>query len=839
MNYQGNTVSGKALTALLSFCLLHLTAFGQTAPTPTVVPIGTLGGNTTTAYAVNAAGVVVGESETASGESHAFILRNGTMYDISPAGGSSAAFAVNRVGQVAGRALFDGEVQGFVYRDNSFQLLGTMGGLESAATVIKDSGWVGGWYGDSWLHRAFVYNGTPPLDLGTLGGFDTRLRAMNNLGWVAGEATIPGNQYYHPFLWKDGLMLDLGTLGGVYITVTAINDLGWVVGSSSLEGDSVTHAFLYDGTTMHDLGRATGADTFAYAVNNRGQIAGDFWIGWFPVASFFYENNSMTELANLGGTYTTVYAMNEQGQVVGSGDDASWNSHALLWENGVLTDLNTFVPPGSGWVLETAWSISDGGHILASGTRPETPSGGRQWFLITLNPTTGNQQPVANAGPDQTVECARAGTSVALDGSASSDPDGDQLTYEWFLDGQCVATGVRPTLLLANAAYSLTLRVTDSAGAQADDSVSITVVDTTAPLVSCPNDENIAADGQCQAVVPNLMAATSMTDACTPAAQLVATQQPPPGTVVSLGRHTVLMEVKDAAGNMASCTALLRVVDAAPPRVSCPAEVTVAADGQCQAVVPNLLALTSMTDACTPADQLVASQRPPRGTVVGLGAYRVQLVVADAAGNTANCTTLLRVVDTTPPQVTCPAEVTVAADGQCQAVVPNLLNAAVVADACTPTAMLVTSQQPAPGTVVGLGTYRVQLVVTDAAGNAARCATALRVVDATPPQVLSLTVAPSELSPINRKMMPVVLTAVAQDNCDPAPVCRIVAILSNEPVTGRNDKTTPDWEITGPLTANVRAESAQIDRVYTIVVRCTDAAGNTSRAGVALPVRKK
>ena len=46
--------------------------------------------------------------------------------------------------------------------------------------------------------------------------------------------------------------------------------------------------------------------------------------------------------------------------------------------------------------------------------------------------TLNGRAPVANAGPDQTLECASpAGTTLSLDGRASSDPDGDTLAFAW------------------------------------------------------------------------------------------------------------------------------------------------------------------------------------------------------------------------------------------------------------------------------------------------------------------------------------------------------------------------------------------------------------------------
>ena len=50
---------------------------------------------------------------------------------------------------------------------------------------------------------------------------------------------------------------------------------------------------------------------------------------------------------------------------------------------------------------------------------------------ITAVDPAQNQAPVANAGPDQAVD---VGATVALDGTGSSDADGDTLTYSWVLE---------------------------------------------------------------------------------------------------------------------------------------------------------------------------------------------------------------------------------------------------------------------------------------------------------------------------------------------------------------------------------------------------------------------
>jgi len=87
-------------------------------------------------------------------------------------------------------------------------------------------------------------------------------------------------------------------------------------------------------------------------------------------------------------------------------------SHSTATLNGANTVKPTFVPdvPGSYTVQ----------LIVNDGTVDSAPS--------TVTISTKNSPPVANAGPDQTIT---TGATVQLDGSRSTDVDGDALTHSW------------------------------------------------------------------------------------------------------------------------------------------------------------------------------------------------------------------------------------------------------------------------------------------------------------------------------------------------------------------------------------------------------------------------
>lgn len=103
-----------------------------------------------------------------------------------------------------------------------------------------------------------------------------------------------------------------------------------------------------------------------------------------------------------------------------------------------------------------------------------------------------NRAPTADAGPDQVVEATGATTNVTLDGSASSDPDGDALAYEWRdSSNNVVGNTALVNLQLGLGMHTFTLRVDDGKGGTDTDDVAVVVRDTTAPAVNCG-----AADGQ-------------------------------------------------------------------------------------------------------------------------------------------------------------------------------------------------------------------------------------------------------------------------------------------------------------------------------------------------------
>jgi hypothetical protein len=138
------------------------------------------------------------------------------------------------------------------------------------------------------------------------------------------------------------------------------------------------------------------------------------------------------------------------------------------------------------------------------------------------------------------------------------------------------------------------------------------------------------------------------------------------------------------------------------------------------------------------------------------------------------------------------------------------------------------------------GRHFVELQVMDAEGVLSEPDVGRVILfDRAGPVIESVTATPDELWSPDHGMVPVTLTAHVADTCDTAPICEISSVTSNESDNGNGDgNTEPDWEITGPLSLNLRGERAGggYGRGYTIEVICSDASGYESSATTTVTV---
>ena len=183
---------------------------------------------------------------------------------------------------------------------------------------------------------------------------------------------------------------------------------------------------------------------------------------------------------------TVVYPLNVSLSGSGSGNVTSSPSGincgvdcAQEYDEGTVVTLAAVAASGS---VFAGWS---GACSNATGTCSVTMDAARTVMAMFAD---ANQPPVAEAGADQTVD---EGASVTLDGSGSSDPDTDSLSYRWSVSGaDCPAVTLSPSTNVVNPGFVATdngvcvfqVTVDDGNGGTDTDDVTVTI-DNVAPNV--------------------------------------------------------------------------------------------------------------------------------------------------------------------------------------------------------------------------------------------------------------------------------------------------------------------------------------------------------------------
>jgi len=243
--------------------------------------------------------------------------------------------------------------------------------------------------------RPFLWQNSHMSALPILGGNNGSASDINIRGQIAGFAetavTDPGcgglpNKTTLAVLWEEGQAQPLPTVGSDPDgQAFAINNQGQAVGYSGTCTAAI-HAVLWENGTafpLADFGHPRS--NRASGINNRGQVVGRVRSpdGGTFVAALWPNgaNGTVKNLGTLGDPFSWATGINDRGQVVGSTlildptFGLTW-SRAFIYQDQVMTDLNTLFPASSNLFATMANKINESGQISGMGTVLSGPHAG-------------------------------------------------------------------------------------------------------------------------------------------------------------------------------------------------------------------------------------------------------------------------------------------------------------------------------------------------------------------------------------------------------------------------------------------------------------------------------
>jgi ELWxxDGT repeat protein len=267
----------------------------------------------------------------------------------------------------------------------------------------------------------------------------------------------------------------------------------------------------------------------------------------------------------------------------------------------------------------------------------------------------------------------------------------------------------------------VTLKVFDQAQNQDVCIATVTVLDTSQPVISC-KDLTVQLD-------TNGMAEITAFDVIAGSASVCGVDSIWIDSMTfdcnDIGANTVILTVKDNSGNVTTCQSIVTVEDNLPPTAVCK-NVTVQLDANGLASITTMVVNDGSSDNCSIASMSVS---PASFDCSNTGPNTVVLTVVDVNGNSDSCFSIVTISDTIPPTATC-QNITVQLDssGNASITTADVNNGS--SDNCGIASM---SVSPSVFDCSNTGANTVTLTVTDVNGNISTCQTIVTVVNNTNP----------------------------------------------------------------------------------------------------------
>lgn len=616
-------------------------------------------------------------------------------------------------------------------------------------------------------------------DLGTYAGIVPTVTGINASGQVSGFVTL-SDQSTRAVRYTPGSGWELPTeLDMRSSAANAINASGDLAGQYTAPGGSM-HAFRWrQGHKPEDIAPISGNSSQALAINDTGVVVGVSTDVSGFVAFVAAPGQPAQALPTMGGGFDFACGINNAGQIAGSGFTSDMMQRAFRFDPGAsaLTPITSF--------------IGDAGNSAAC--------------AIDSNGLVGGQADAAGGA----MHGFRSGatflnlTEVFGTSTGSTDAISEGVSVGSFQFGP---NGPNHAFVHTDAKGSIDLN---------------TVLDNgTGWVLKTANGVN--ASGQIVGTgtlngAPAVFLLTRVDSEPDTTAPLISSFTASPNTVVPPNGATVPVQFS------------FNATDDIDPSPACTVNGTVDTHG-------------------APASYASVTG-PHAGTVVAASGarYTFTLNCSDASGNTSAATTDVVVPpDTTAPSIVSlsaspstvwpptgllvPVTVSVTATDDVDAAPVCALNS-ISGTGATPYDYAITGALSAKVRATSGRTYTLSVRCLDKAGNSSQAATAVVVPsDTSAPTITSISATPSSVWPPNGKWVDVRVTVTATDDVDPNPTCSLQAITGG---------TNYDHVVTGPLTANVRADRDNGgDRIYTLNVGCTDRAGNLTMGAAYVTVTK-